>query len=99
MVVKSEFKKNEKVFYYFSDNRANRYEKINNEKGMKLIDSQYVFGYNINGNPVKTYLGRFDIILAEHSGNGNFIKNIARTIDEISRDGDFATDNEKPARL
>lgn len=93
------FKKNEKVFYYFSDNRANSYEIINNESGIRLINSQYTFGYDINGNPMKSYSGRFDIILAEYNGNGDFLKNIACTIEDISRDGSFAIDEEKPTRL
>jgi hypothetical protein len=99
MTANPEFKKSENVFYYFEDNRANSYEIISIESGIKLINSHYIFGFGINGNLMKSYFGRFDIILAEYNGNRDIVKNIACVIENISKNGNFVIDRERPTRL
>ena len=99
MAKANDFKMNEKVFYYYGDNRAFSYEIINDKGGIKLSKSQYIFGFDIYGRPMNTYQGKFDYILSEYDNNGNFIKNIACTIEDISKDTNFAIDENQSTKL
>lgn len=95
----TQFKVNEFVFYYYGDNKNNSYEIINAESSPELIDSKFTFGCDKNGNPMNSYYGKFDFILAEYGKNKTFIKNIACLLEEISRDGYFSIDKISSTKL
>lgn len=84
MEFETRFEINDKVYYCYGDNHKNCYRIIHDKGGDQMTESPYIFGYDYEGNKLHNYLGKYDYILEECELE-NFIKNIACTVDEISK--------------
>ncbi len=95
----NQFKKHEIVFYYNGNSKNSVYEIMLSKSDTKIVDSNFIFGWDNHGNPMGSFYGKFDFILAEYDKNGQFIKNIACLKEEVSKDGIFNIDKEEPTKL